>query len=74
MDLKQITIEALHLPENDRVELAQTLLLSLESASEDDILNEWLLEASYRAKDINNNLVQALSAEEVHLKAKRLLR
>ena len=74
MRLKQIETEALHLPENERVELAQKLLLSLDSPSEDEISDEWLQEASRRAKDIESGLVQPISAEDVRLKAQSLLR
>ncbi|MCU7835369.1 MAG: addiction module protein [gamma proteobacterium symbiont of Taylorina sp.] len=74
MILKQIEAEALHLPENERAELAQKLLLSLDSPSEEEISDDWLFEASRRAKDIDNGLVQPISAEEVRLKAQALLR
>ena len=74
MTPKQIEHEALHLPENERAELAQKLLLSLDSASEDEISEDWLLEAGRRAKDLDNGLVQPVSAEDVRLKAQALLR
>lgn len=74
MGLKQIESEALHLSENERARLAQKLLLSLDSPSEDEIFDDWLLEANRRAKDIDNGIVQAIPAEEVRLKAQALLR
>jgi len=74
MILKQIEVEALHLSENERAELAQKLLLSLDSPSEDEISDDWLLEASRRAKDLDSGLVQPISAEDVRLKAQALLR
>ncbi len=74
MTLKQIESEALHLSEDERAELAQKLLLSLDSPSESEIADDWLLEASRRAKDIDNGTVQAIPAEEVRLKAQALLR
>ncbi len=74
MRLKEIELEALHLPENERAELAQKLLLSLDSPSEDEISDDWLLEASRRAKDLDSGLVQPISAEDVRLKAQALLR
>jgi putative addiction module component (TIGR02574 family) len=74
MILKQIEVEALHLPENERAELAQKLLLSLDSPSEDEMSDDWLLEASHRAKDLDKGLVQPISAEDVRLKAQALLR
>ena len=54
--------------------LAQKLLLSLDSPSEEEISDDWLLEANRRAKDIDDGLVQPISAEEVRLKAQALLR
>ena len=74
MTLKQIESEALHLSEDERTELAQKLLLSLDSPSESEIADDWLLEASRRAKDIDNGTVQPIPAEEVRLKAQALLR
>jgi len=74
MILKQIESEALHLSEDERAELAQKLLLSLDSPSESEIADDWLLEASQRAKDIDNGTVQPIPAEEVRLKAQALLR
>lgn len=74
MSLKQIESEALHLSEDERAELAQKLLLSLDSPSEDEISENWLLEASLRAKDIDNGIVKPIPAEDVRLKAQALLR
>ena len=45
MNLKQIEAEALHLPEDQRAELAQKLLLSLDASSEKEIAEDWLVEA-----------------------------
>jgi hypothetical protein len=42
MNLKQIEAEALHLTEEERAELAQKLLLSLDSPSEEEITADWL--------------------------------
>ena len=74
MILKQIETEALHLSENERAELAQKLLTSLDSPSEDEISEDWLIEASRRAKEIDQGLVKLVSSEEVSLKAQAILR
>jgi len=74
MNLKQIEAEALHLTENERAELAQKLLLSLDILSEEEIASDWLVEARRRAKDLDDGLVQPISAEEVRRKAQALLR
>jgi len=74
MNLKQIEDEVLHLPVDERAELAQKLLLSLDSGSEDEIESDWLLEASRRAKELDEGIVQPIPAEEVRRKAQALLR
>ena len=74
MNLKQIEDEVLHLPVDERAELAQKLLLSLDSGSEDEIESDWLLEARHRAKELDEGIVQPIPAEEVKRKAQALLR
>ncbi len=74
MDVKQIEVEALGLPEERRAELAQKLLLSLDSPSEKEIAEDWLLEAQRRARELDDGTVQPVSAEEVRRKARALLR
>lgn len=43
LNLKRIEQEALHLPEVERAELAQKLLLSLDAPSEAEIAEDWLI-------------------------------
>ncbi len=74
MNLKQIEGEALHLPEEERAELAQKLLLSIDTPSEGEITTDWLLEAQHRAKELDEGIVQPIPAEEVRRKAMALLR
>ena len=74
MNLKQIEDEALHLPEDERAELAQKLLISLDAPSEQEIAADWLLEAQRRAKELDAGTVQAIPAEEVRRKSQALLR
>ena len=74
MNLKQIEDEALSLSENERTKLAQKLLLSLEDASEEEIAENWLAEAHRRAQDLDNGLVEPISADKVRRKAQALLR
>ena len=52
MDLKQIEIQALDLSEEERAQLAQKLILSLEPSSEEDLDKQWLLEAKRRAIEL----------------------
>ena len=43
MNLKQIEDEALHLSEEERAELTQKLLLSLDAQNMDEIEEDWLI-------------------------------
>lgn len=74
MKLTQIEAEALSLPETERAELAQKLLLSLDDPSEGEIAANWLEEAQRRAKELDEGIVQPISADEVRRKAQALLR
>lgn len=74
MSLEQIEAEALHLPEEERAFLAHKLLLSIDVPTEDEIANDWLVEAAQRAKDLDNGTVQPIPVEEVRIKARALLR
>ena len=57
MNLKQIEGEALNLSEEERAELAQKLLLSLEMLSEEELEKDWLIEAQRRARELVFNCV-----------------
>ena len=74
MKLEQIENEALRLSEEERAALAQKLLLSLESLSEREIADDWLMEAQRRARELDDGTVQPVPAEEVRRKAQALLR
>lgn len=74
MNLQQIEKEALHLPEEQRAELAQKLLLSLDVPPDNEIEEAWLAEAQHRARELDKGIVQPVPAEEVRRKAQALLR
>jgi putative addiction module component (TIGR02574 family) len=74
MDTSLIEHEALHLPVSERAKLAHKLLLSLDNMSESEIEEAWLDEAERRANEIDQGLVRLIPAEEVSLKARKLLR
>ena len=74
MNAKQIEVEALHLTLDERAALAKKLLLSLDSPTPNEILDEWLLEARRRAQELDEGTVQPVSADEVRRKARALLR
>jgi putative addiction module component (TIGR02574 family) len=74
MNQKNFEDEILRLPVEKRAELAQKLLLSLEAPSEDEIAEDWMVEALRRAREIDEGTVQPIPAEEVRRKAQALLR
>ena len=74
MKFNQIEAESLNLSKEERAELAQKLLLSLDTPSEKEIAEDWLMEAQRRARDLDEDIVQPISAEEVRRKAQALLR
>lgn len=74
MNLKQIEDEALHLSEEERAELAQKLLLSLDAPTVEEMEQDWLVEAHRRARELDEGIVQPIPAEEVRKKARVLLR
>lgn len=65
---------ALHLPEAQRAQLARKLLLSLETQSEREVAQQWRMEATRRAAEIDSGTVEAVSAADVRVVAKSLLR
>jgi len=74
MKLNQIEAEALNLSGEERAELAQKLLLSLDTPSEEEIAEDWVMEAQRRARELDEGVVQPVPAEEVRRKAQALLR
>jgi len=73
MNLKEIETEILHLSKDERAELAQKILISLDSPSVNETADDWLLEAKRRAKELDEGTVQPIPAEEVRRKAQALL-
>ena len=74
MDSTVIEREALHLPPSERAKLAHSLLLSLDNMSDAELHDAWLSEAQRRADEIDQGLVELVSAEEVSAKARQLLK
>ncbi len=74
MNMKQIESEALGLSESDRAELAQKLILSLDTTNQGELDEAWLVEAKHRAQELDEGIVQPIPAEEVRKKAQALLR
>lgn len=74
MSAKSLQEAALELPPDERAELAQRLLLSLDDVSDEELAETWLSEAKRRAGELDRGEVQPTAAEEVRRKARALLR
>jgi len=65
MDVKQIEAEALKLAPEERARLAQTLLDSLETLSEEENLQAWVLEAKARSAEADSEPSVLLPADDI---------
>ena len=75
MNIKDIEVEALALPREDRASLAHRLLLSLEEeVSDAEFDRVWAEESAKRAADADAKLGLSIPADEVAKKARALLR
>lgn len=74
MNTETIEDTVLHLPPQQRAELAHKLLLSLEEQSEDEIAEAWRVEVLRRSAEIDSGLVDTVSSEEVSAAARALLK
>jgi len=74
VNLQKIEDEALHLPKEERAQLVQRLVMSLESPSDQELRSDWLLEAQRRAEELDGGSVQAVPGEDVIRKARALIK
>ena len=74
MNTEAIEETALHLPPQQRAELAHKLLLSLEEQNEDEVAEAWRVEALRRSAEIDSGLVKTISAEEASAAVRLLLK
>ena len=74
MNLETIRREALSLPVQERAQLAEQLLSSLDSLSESEIEQLWFQEAARRAAELDQGLVQRIPADVVRREAQALLK
>ena len=74
MNTETISREALSLPVQERAELAERLLSSLDSLSEAEIEQLWIQEASRRAAEIDSGAARLIPAHVVRLEAQALLK
>lgn len=73
MKAETIRREALSLPVQERAELAEQLLSSLDALSEAEIEQLWLQEAARRAEEMDRGLTKRVAADEVRRQAQALL-
>lgn len=74
MNIETIYHEALALAPQERTQLAEQLLSSLDTLTETEIEQLWLHEAARRADEIDKGLVQFIPADVVHQEALALLK
>jgi putative addiction module component (TIGR02574 family) len=74
MNIQTIEKEILHLPIEDRARLAEKLLSSLDTLSESEVEGLWFVEAQRRAEEIDNGIVQLVTAEEVERRIQSILK
>ena len=74
MNTETIRREALSLPVQERAELAEQLLSSLDALSEAEVEQLWLREAARRADEIDQGLTKRVPAEDVRRQAQALFR
>ncbi len=74
MNNEAIEESVLHLPPQQRGELAHKLLLSPEEQNEGAIAEAWRVEALHRAAEIDSGLVDTVSSEEVGAAVRALLK
>ena len=74
MDIEIIYREALSLPVQERAQLAEQLLSSLDTLSESEIEQLWFQEAARRAAEMDQGLVQRIPADIVRREAQALLK
>lgn len=73
-DVTEVLKDALTLDVQDRADLAQRLLASLEELSEEETEKLWAEEAQRRLESYRAGRAQAVSSEELAAKAQKLFR
>ena len=73
LTLEQLTAEAMQLPVESRVLLADRLVESLDPAEVDDIQRLWTAEAIRRRDEVRSGRVQSVPGEQVLDEVRRLV-
>ena len=69
MQLEQLTREVMNLSLEERAELAQRLLVSLDEAQPSEIERLWMKEAERRLQEFRSGNVKGIPAEDVFRQA-----
>lgn len=70
---KALTKQALALKPEERIELAETLLTSVDGFASPEIEAAWMEEVERRVKEIETGQAKLIPAEEVHRKARAVV-
>jgi len=73
MKARELLRQALTLPDEDRAELAASLIDSLDTTVDDNVEAAWQEEIARRLDEIQSGKVQGIPWEEVRRKAHKLL-
>jgi putative addiction module component (TIGR02574 family) len=74
MNIEVIYRDALSLPVQERAQLAEQLLSSLDTLSESEIEQLWFQEAARRASEMDQGLAERIPAEIMRQEAQALLK
>lgn len=72
-EVEELLHKALSLSENERAELAGTLIASLDTTIDPDVDAAWQAEVSRRSQEVRSGNVDTAAWEEVQRKARSLL-
>jgi putative addiction module component (TIGR02574 family) len=68
---KDIVNAAIQLPEDERVEIVEQLLVSLEAETDEDADAAWAAEVERRSSEIKQGVVRPVSWEDVKSRARK---
>jgi len=71
---KDIVNAAIRLPENDRLEIIEELLASLEPQSDNDVDAAWVAEVERRSDEIKQGIVRPIPWADVKSQARERIR
>ena len=71
---KDIVKAAIRLPESERVQVVEQLLVSLEAATDEDVDAAWAAEIERRSREIKEGKVRPILWEEVKSRARKRAR